>query len=199
APKVGNDLTISGKSATATATIAGQKVRAKAQGVLQGSSLDITVGHDLIQDNSAATASANTVVGGGAVAIASASSVLAGTGGSKTIKVSHDWKLLGSTNNLFVNDTATGASGAQPDTLVGVTDSLSPITVNNNGSGITIVQDALRNSAIVLSGAPPTNLDALQSTIISAIQATSSSRSAGADNDVNAAKNKPVDGSKICK
>ena len=255
-------------SATATAIIAGQTVRAKAQGLLKGSSLDIQVGHDLIQDNSAATATADASAGGGAIAVASASAILAGTGGTKVLKVGHDWKLLGSTNNLFVNDTATGGAGAQPDTLVGTTDSSSlvtstltatvtgqilliggvgpsgtaltvmgaggeikltaasllitgdsgsglirtvpgfterldgthpPITVNGSGAGITIIQDPLRNSAIVLSGAPPTNLDALQSTIISAIQATSSSRSAGADNDVNAAKNKPVDGSKICK
>jgi hypothetical protein len=100
---------------------------------------------------------------------------------------------------LITGDSGSGLIRTVPGFTERLDGTHPPITVNGSGAGITIIQDPLRNSAIVLSGAPPTNLDALQSTIISAIQATSSSRSAGADNDVNAAKNKPVDGSKICK
>jgi len=39
----------------------------------------------------------------------------------------------------------------------------------------------------------------LQSSFIAAIQSSSNTRTIGADSDVNAAKNKPVDASKVCK
>jgi hypothetical protein len=74
-----------------------------------------------------------------------------------------------------------------------------PIAVNGNGAGITIFQDAMRGPSIILSGAPPTNLDQLQAGIINAIQQTQGNRSAGFESDVNNAKNKPVDASRVCK
>ena len=270
APKIGNDLKVVGGSSSATPTIAGQVVHAKAQGILEGKSLNLTVGHDLLQDNSLATATADASVGGGAKAVASSSSLLATNAGDKTIKVSGKWDMIGGTA------TSNGGTGATANTLVATTDSDNalgaiwkltaqvsgnmnltggfqagssstsassavvlgapgnivlttahltltgnsgsglfntlpgntvlrmdgthiPITVNGNGSGITIVSNALLDSAFVLSGAPATNTDALQSSFIAAIQTSSNNRTVGSSNDVNNAKNKPVDASKVCK
>ena len=270
APKVGNNLTVSGGSSSATPAAPGQTVRAKAQGILEGTSLNITVGHDLLQNNGAATATADVSVGGGATALASSSSILATNAGDKTLQVGGKWDMVAGTA------TSNGGVGAAANTLVATTDSDNalgaiwkvtaqvtgnidmtagheagtsptgassavvmgapgnitlttaalqitgntssglfnslpgnitlrldgthiPVTVNGSGGGITIFQDPTLGSAIVLSGAPPTNTDTLQSSFIAAIQSSSNTRTIGADSDVNAAKNKPVDASKVCK
>jgi hypothetical protein len=268
APKIGGNLTISGGSSTATATVAGQTVRAKAQAVLQGSTLDLTVGGNLLQDNSNASATANASVGGGATAVASSTSVLSASG-TKTLLVGGNWNILGG-NTSAGNATAIGGAGATADTIAGtdagqdvastltaavvgninltsgyevggITASAAaamlaagaidlstkalvvtgnntsglfrtignftqrlngaypPVWINKSGRGVFIVQDALLGPSFLLSGAPPSDLDRLQAGLLNALQSSSANRATGFDTDVNNAKNKPADGSRICK
>lgn len=132
--------------------------------------MNLTSGHEL-----GASASAAVVLGaGGNIKIATAGLVITGNNTSGLFRT-----IPGFTERL---------DGTHP-----------PVTVNGTGGGITIIQNPLLAPSIVLSGAPPTDLDQLQSSIIAAIQSGTASRTAGFDNDVNNAKNKPVDGSKICK
>jgi hypothetical protein len=243
-------------------------VRAKAQGVLQGSDIDLNVHGNLVQDNSNASATANASVGGLAIAEASSTSALSATD-TKTLLVGGNWNMFGGTT-ASGNATVIGGVGAKADTIAGTNagkdvastltavvggrinltsgyevggptasaaaamlaagaidltttalivtgnntsglfrtipgfterldGSRPPVWVNKSGSGVLLVLNSLLGPSIVLSGAPPTDLDRLQAGLINALQSTSSNRAAGYESDVNNAKHKPTDASKVCK
>jgi len=79
-----------------------------------------------------------------------------------------------------------------------------PISVNTTGAGVTVnaasqfsTTGLARSDSLVFSGAPPGNLDRLQSGILSAIDSSKQERGSS-DTPVTAAKTK-VDSSKVCK